>query len=425
MIDSSTNSNQPDSDSSPSVDLATNSNIYLNNSEIFGNSSSTNSNKWNDHYSAAYYSSADNYYRNLHYSHQSGHHQFHPPAYWLHAATSTSEQSVNSWPVITSHLASSSNSNSSTHSNNSYYQMPPLNTTNLTAPSSSSVSSTTASASSSAANTPQSHLNNQQILNTKLSLINQDASNSYITSAASNFNMHSQLVNAYQSYTNNFGGIQHLPYNAHNQQSPLYPPTPPKDVNNNIGYSLKNKHINEPISLLAISQTLIDTVKNEHLNISPAHNVEATSSVSPDNSLTASIDSNKVKTEVVTNKKRSINQTEKEEQEINGNSNENTSEDEDEYEENDDGLEGADDDDTNPDNSESLEESTSNSPSNRNSFIPNNNQDWSISSKNYGGNYSSIKMTEQDKWAHNSNKSSVSNVSNKRKALPGNIFISF
>ena len=222
MINSSTYSNQPNSGLYPSVDFATNSNIYLYNSDIFGNSSSANSNKWSDHYSTAYHSSADNYYRNLHYAHQPGHHQFHPSAYWLHDATSASGHPVNNWPV--------------------------------------------------------------------------------------------------------------------------------------------------------------------NLNISPVY---TTSSVSSENSLASSLDSNKIETESVTNKKRSISQTE---QEVNENTSEN------EY------------DGTNPDNSESA----SISPSNRNSFIPKNNQDWSISNENYGGNFSSIKMPEQDKWAQ----SSVSNVTNKKKAQP-------
>lgn len=175
LINSSVNPNYPYS----------NDNLLNSASSSSSSSSSTsssNSNRWNDHYAAAaYYGSADNYYRNLQYPQAN----FHPPAYWLHAAAAASEPSANnSWNGI-------NNSNQTS----SYYQsiIPSLNTTNLTAPSSSSSSSS--STVSSAANTPQSQSN----------ILNSSDSPYLNGSAANNFNMHTQLVNAYQSYTNNFG----------------------------------------------------------------------------------------------------------------------------------------------------------------------------------------------------------------------------
>ena len=443
MIDSSSNSTES---SASSTDLLINSNIYMsnnnnnnNNVETFSNN--INTNKWSDH--SSNYGSADSYYRNFQNSHhQQVQHQFHPPAYWLHAAAATSsvEQSVNSWPSLSNHFStcssassssSSSSANSTNSNNNSYYQIPQLNTTNLTAPS----SSTSTSASSSAANTPQSQSNNHLnlvnnqtdiTLNTKLSLINQDNTNPY----ASNFNMHSQLVNAYQSYTNNFGGLQHIPYNHahyshhhHNQQSSTYPPTPPKDINNNlnVGFLGKNK-TNDLGSLLTITQALSDSVKNENLNHSPIdNNAEVSSSISPDNS-TSSVDSSKkIKSETlsnnINNKKRDIEKVQKEQDEVecdHNNSNENILSDDDEEDFDDDDEEGAEDD-QNIDNSESFEESTSISPSNRNSS---NNHDWQICNNNYNFNE---KLADFEKWPQSSNnKSSSSNLNNnKRKALPG------
>lgn len=203
--------------------------------------SSSGANRWNEQY--PYYGSTDNYYRNLQYSQQN----FHSPTYWLQAAVGSSEQSsVNKVfeNAAANLVASQANQNwlpratlpqnvhtpTSTlnnHANTSpySYQIPGLNSTSLTA------SSLSSSASSSAANTPQ--LSSQ--LNTDL---NKQSSDSYSfltnsTSTASNLDqrMHSQLVNAYQNYTNNFNGLhyQHHLLSNNNSANNFYPPTPPKD----------------------------------------------------------------------------------------------------------------------------------------------------------------------------------------------------
>ena len=433
MNESSSNSNSTSSDSSSSssFELISNTNIYLNNNEILPiSSNSTNTNKWNEHYSAAYYGSADNYYRNLHYTHQSSHSQFHPQAYWLHAAAaSTSEQSINSWQasINNSNLSSSNNPTLSINSNNSYYQIPQLNTTNLTAPSSSSSSSSSSSTSSSAANTPQSnnlntannHSDTVTALNNKLSLINQDSGHFISASAASNFSMHSQLVNAaYQSYTNNFVlPHSHTHYTHHQQQNLIYPPTPPKDSNNNQLVNFinrgKNNNDNNVGSLLTISQTVTDNVKSENFIVSPTCDRIETSSDFSNSANTLK----KIKSESATCKRKGEIDILHVEEDDNPNENIASDEEYDEIEEN----EEEDDDDINDENS--LDHRKNTLSLNRNNFISNNNPDW-ICNKNCDSannfNSNGEKQSDQEKWVHNSSmKISNNSLNNKKKTLPG------
>jgi len=429
MNESSSNSTASDSSSS-SFDLISNNSSYMNNTEILPlNSNPTNTNKWNEHYTAAYYGTADSYYRNLQYSHQSNHSQFNPQAYWLHAAAvSSSEQSINSWQasINNNQLNASNNPSLSINSSNTYYQIPQLNITNLTAPSSSPSSSSSSSTSSSAANTPQSnnlnitnnHSDTVTALNNKLSLINQDSSHFISTSTASNISMHSQLVNAaYQSYTNNFAlPHPHAHYTQHQQQIPIYPPTPPKDNNNNqlshfIGRT-KQSNDNNVGSLLTISQSVIDNVKSENYITSPASNsIDSSDFPTNSNSL------KKIKSENSTTKKRNEIDIVHVEEETNSDENVASDEEYDEIEEEAEG-EGEEDDDEAHDES-SLENNGNNPSMNRNNFASNNNHDW-LCNKNCNSTSNCGKHSEQDKWSQNSSmKVSNNNISNKKKTLPG------
>lgn len=426
MNESSSNST---SSESTSFELISNSNSFLNNNEnVPISSNSTNSNKWNEHYTAAYYGTADSYYRNLHYSHQSTHNQFNPQAYWLHAAASSvSEQSLNSWQASLSnhHLNTSNNPSLSINSHNPYYPIPQLNTTNLTAPSSSSSSSS--STSSSAANTPQSnnlnitnnHSDTAAALNNKLSLINTDSGHFVSTSAASNTSMHSQLVNAaYQSYTNNFVlPHSHAHYPNQQQQNPVYPPTPPKDSNSNHIASFINKtkqnHENNAGSLLTISQTVSDSVKSENFLTNPTcGSIEASSDyINNLNSI------KKNKPESVVKRKNDIEILCVEVEE---NLDENFPSDE-EYEEIEENDQVEDEEVINDE--DSLDNIENTSSSNKNNFVSNNNQEWICnkrcnSANNFNGN--GEKEPDQEKWTQNSSvKISNNNLSNKKKMLPG------
>ena len=216
--------------------------------------------KWNNTYSAAaaayYTTTTDSYYRNLSYPQN----HFNPSAYWLqHLGSNAGDNSNPSW---------SSSSVTSRPINNppsGYYPnlLPGFpGTASLSAPTSSSSSSS----SSNSSTPPQSITNTANMAEIK-DLLPPPASNSspYLlnNSAAS---MHTQLVNAYQCYTNN--------YNAQ-----AYPITPSKDLSSAktvttevIKQEAKQIEMISPINAGRKSAT---NKQLEHLNLSKKRSIDS------------------------------------------------------------------------------------------------------------------------------------------------------
>lgn len=230
-------------------------------------------------------------------------------------ANIASDQNTN-WPSSRENIQANNSSQpfNSYNSSSPYYQniIPSLNTTSLTAVSTSSSSSTA----SSAANTPQSQtnvLNNSNLINHDISPPSSSTSANTspyqlpsLSTQSSNFdqsrvNLH--LVNAYQSYTNNFANY-HSHYQSINS-STFYPPTPPKDLNNNKMNKPENKSCNDSNNSIAseISESSNkkknNKSKNKKLSIDSITTTEEDSLVKSENEEAKKIrkDSNKSSTD--------------------------------------------------------------------------------------------------------------------------------
>ena len=281
------------------------------------------------------------------------------------------------------------------------------------------------------------------LLNTKLSLMSQDVSVASSAAASGNFmsgsnlNMHSQLVNAaYQSYTSNFGlpphGHHYTNHHGHHQPSvSLYPPTPPKDVNNNSLFMSRAAVASG--SLLAISHTSTDNnnsnshVKSESLSVSPTGGADTTASSGGSHSL------KKIKRESTSSKRKTHSLKNEDPSGEHNNASDNDEYEEADEEEDEEGEEEEEDDEYEEANAENSFESSSVSPSDRHGgFVSGGGhaQEWMpggknlsaesgiSSSSNSGG---GDKLSAQEKWTHNaSNKMSNSAFNSKKKTLPGN-----
>ena len=215
-------------------------------SNYMNESTQANTNKWNEHY-ASFYGNADNYYRNFQYGqtqNASANFQSNPfnqPAYsWLNHAALSQEKSQNEANNSTWSPQRQFNQITTTASNQSTYPyLQSLNLTNLSS-TSTSVSSSNVSSTATTPILGSKIDSNSQLVKTPPSTNDSDV---YHSTPAGNFDprIHSHLVNAYQSYTNNL----HSGYPYQNSANAyFYPATPPKELstheNQNNKMNMKN-----------------------------------------------------------------------------------------------------------------------------------------------------------------------------------------
>jgi len=231
-----------------SVDNQLNANQY--------NNGQANANRWNEHYAAAYYGSAENYYRNqmqLNYQQSFGtgsHFNHFGSAYWLGTPTEN---------LQLKDAANAASSNWQRASNAQHQQMSPnYQSVQMLSNQSSPTLNTSPSMGASLLNQPKSS-----------SPLQTNANYSNITSSLmQNGFAQNPLVNAYQSYTNNL-----------NSQAYCYPPTPPKDqiyqnlakvnaneVSNISDSSINNKNLKLE-SIITPSESENESLNNNYKNV--------------------------------------------------------------------------------------------------------------------------------------------------------------